>query len=64
MLRCLEAHPFIYFPSQKSQIVEFAEWMERNPGAGNPFKNARREEFRAHVNFSAAYTDIMLWKPR
>lgn len=62
VLHCLDGHPFVYFTSQKSQIVEFCKWIERNPRAGNPFKNAHREEFRAHVNYNAAYTDIMLFK--
>lgn len=33
------------------------------PFVGNPFKECRRVEFNARMNYNSAYTDIMLYKP-
>lgn len=62
VLNILVDHPYVYFTSNKSSIVELCEWMGHNPNVGNPFKNAQRREFRQHMNYSASYTDMMLFK--
>lgn len=62
VLNILVGHPYVYFTSNKSSIVELCEWMGHNPNVGNPFKNAQRREFRQHMNYSASYTDMMLFK--
>ena len=62
VLKVLRDRPFVYFTSNKSQIVELCEWLGKNRAAGNPFEGCGRSEFNAHMNFSAAYTDIMLYK--
>lgn len=61
VLTVLTRHRFIYFTSNKSEIIELCDWMGRHPDAGNPFRNCRRREFNAHMNYGAAYTDIMLY---
>jgi adenine-specific DNA methylase len=53
---------YVYFTSNKSSIVELCEWIDRNKATGNPFKEAQRLEFNARMNYSASYTDIMLYK--
>lgn len=35
--------------------------MGRNPTLGNPFEGCVRREFNATMNYSAKYTDIMLY---
>lgn len=53
---------FIYFTSNKSSILELCDWMGRNNTIGNPFAGCEKVEFNAHMNYSAHYTDIMLYK--
>ncbi len=62
VLTVLSGTNFIYFTSNKSSIVELCDWMGKHPDMGNPFKDARRIEFNARVNYGASYTDIMLYK--
>ena len=62
VLTVLAGHPFVYFTSNKSSIVELCEWMGRNKTLGNPFEGCARSEFNAHMNYSSGYTDIMLYK--
>lgn len=61
VLSVLPGHNFIYFTSEKSSITELCEWMGRNPSLGNPFERCQRREFNATMNYSARYTDIMLF---
>ena len=57
----LKGHAFVYFTSNKSSILELCDWMGRNPFLGNPFKECRKVEFSANVNYQAKYTDMMLY---
>ena len=61
VLSVLPGHNFIYFTSEKSCIVELCEWMGRHPSLGDPFARCQRREFNATMNYSARYTDIMLF---
>lgn len=61
VLAILQAHPFIYFTSNKSQILELCDWMGKHPGMGNPFQNAAIATFNARMNYNAFYTDMMLY---
>lgn len=62
VLNVLAGHPFVYFTSNKSSILELCEWLGRNRSLGNPFENAVKVEFNAHMNYNASYTDMMLFK--
>ena len=62
VLNVLQGHSFVYFTSNKSSIIELCDWMGRNRTLGNPFEQAVRVEFNAHMNYNASYTDIMLYK--
>lgn len=61
VLSVLPGHDFIYFTSGKSSITELCEWMGRNRTLGNPFDGCLRREFKASMNYSSSYTDIMLY---
>lgn len=61
VLSVLSGHNFVYFTSDKSCITELCEWMGRNPTLGDPFARCSRREFNASMNYSAKYTDIMLF---
>ena len=62
VLNVLRDKPFVYFTSNKSSIIELCEWIGNNKALGNPFKDCQKVEFNAHMNYSAQYTDIMLYK--
>lgn len=62
VLNVLRDKPFVYFTSNKSSIIELCEWIGNNKTLGNPFKDCQKVEFNAHMNYSAKYTDIMLYK--
>lgn len=62
VLNVLKDHPFVYFTSNKSSILELCEWIGRNQSVGNPFKECVRVEFNAHMNYNASYTDMMLYR--
>lgn len=62
VLNVLTGHSFVYFTSNKSSILELCEWLGLNRSIGNPFENAAKVEFNAHMNYNASYTDIMLFK--
>lgn len=62
VLNVLREKPFVYFTSNKSSIIELCEWIGNNKALGNPFKDCQKVEFNAHMNYSAHYTDIMLYK--
>ena len=62
VLNVLRDKPFVYFTSNKSSIIELCEWIGANKTLGNPFKDCRKVEFNTQMNYSAKYTDIMLYK--
>ena len=62
VLNVLVGHRFIYFTSDKSAIIELCDWMGKNKVVGNPFGECTKVEVDAHMNYSAKYTDIMLYK--
>ena len=62
VLKILEKHSFVYFTSNKSSILELCEWIGANKTIGNPFEGCTKKEFNAHMNYSAEYTDMMLYK--
>lgn len=61
VLTVLRGHPFVYFTSNKSSILELCEWMGKNRTLGNPFERCHKLEFNAHMNYNASYTDMMLY---
>lgn len=64
VLTILAGHQFVYFTSNKSSILELCDWLGKNQAVGNPFKNCKKVEFNATMNFNAHYTDMMLFTQR
>ena len=61
VLKVLKDNRYVYFTSNKSSIIELCDWLDKNKNLGNPFEKAIKKEFNAHMNYSAQYTDIMLY---
>jgi hypothetical protein len=54
---------YVYFISDKSQIVELCEWLEANGGkVRNIFKGASIKTAYSPTTGTSGYTDIMLYK--
>ena len=62
VLTILKGKSYVYFTSNKSNILELCQWIGRNHWIGNPFDGATRTEMHRTMNYNAAYTDIMLYK--
>ena len=54
---------FVYFTSNKSQIVELCEWLDNNEGKiRNIFTGASISTVKSPTSGKNSYTDIMLYK--
>lgn len=53
---------YIYFTSNKSQIVEVCAWLAKNTNFKNPFKGSFKLENPTRVNHNSSYLDIMIFK--
>ena len=62
VLTILHGKSYVYFTSNKSDILELCHWIGRNRWIGNPFDGATRTEMHRTLNYNSAYTDIMLYK--
>lgn len=64
VLHTLNGTNYFYFTSNKSNVVELCDWMERNGATSNPFHGAVKKELTTHMNYNSAYVDMMLYKRR
>lgn len=55
---------YIYFTSDKSNLLELCQWLGNNHWVGNPFHEAGQVDMYRTMNYSSAYTDIMLYKSK
>lgn len=62
VLQLLMSRDFIYFTSNKSQLLELCEWFGKSGLGHNFFDGARRIELPVRVNHSSEYIDIMMYK--
>lgn len=62
VLKVLQGKSYVYFTSNKSQIIELIDWFTRTQFDSNPFEGAECREFNVTINHSSKYTDIMLYK--
>lgn len=53
---------FIYFTSNKSQVIELCEWIKNNGKLGNPFDGVEKRLQQNQLNYQSSFTDIMLVK--
>ena len=62
VLHTLDGTKYFYFTSNKSNIVELCEWMNRNYQVCNPFEEAVMKKTETQITRNARYVDIMLYK--
>ena len=63
VLPALDGLNFIYFTSDKSQIIDLCEWLDSNGGkVRNIFKGASVKTVYSYATKTVGYTDIMLYK--
>lgn len=62
VLQLLMSRDFVYFTSNKSQLLEFCEWIGKSGIGRNLFEGARRIELPVRLNYSSEYIDIMIYK--
>lgn len=62
VLKLLVGTRYIYFTSNKSQIIELCEWIKENAAIGNPFEGVEVRKQQNKLNYQSAFTDIMLVK--
>lgn len=60
VLKLLVGTKYVYFTSNKSQIVELCEWINENSSIGNPFKGVEIRTQQNNLNYNSSFTDIML----
>lgn len=62
VLKILVGTRYIYFTSNKSQIIELCEWIRDNADIGNPFDGVEKRLQQNKLNYQGSFTDIMLVK--
>lgn len=62
VLTILRGRSYVYFTSDKSDIIELCRWIGTNHWIGDPFEGATRADMPRTLNYNAGYTDIMLYK--
>lgn len=62
VLKVLVGTKFIYFTSNKSQVIELCEWIKNNGKLGNPFDGVEKRLQQNQLNYQSSFTDIMLVK--
>lgn len=62
IIHYLQSSRYIYFTSNKSQIIELCAWMAKESNFKNPFKGAFMLKKTMHPNHKSKYLDIMIFK--
>lgn len=62
VLKCLEDTSYFYFTSNKSQIIELCDWMEKNGYCRNPFADSTTQSVSGTASHNARYEDIMIYR--
>lgn len=62
VLKVIVGTKFIFFTSNKSQVIELCEWIRNNAEIGNPFADIEKRLQENKQNYQCSFTDIMLVK--
>jgi len=58
----LSDNSYIFFTSNKSEIIELCQWIEDHKDFENPFIGADKSVFNARMNYNSTYLDMMLYR--
>lgn len=62
VLKLLDGTNYIYFTSEKSQVIELGAWLRDNPMLTDPFEGAELRTQNNVINYGSGFKDIMLVK--
>ncbi len=62
VLRLLRGTKYVYFTSDKSQIVELCDWLAEDMGELAPMFGAEVRKRTNHLNYQAKFNDMMITK--
>ena len=62
VLTVLDGTNYLYFTSNKSNIVELCEWIETRTLTGNPIHGSTTTTMDVQMNYNSRYTDMLLYK--
>lgn len=62
VMLCLYENSYVYFTSNKSNIIELCEWIETRTGGKNPFSGAVTQTMNVSPTYNTTYTDMMIYK--
>ncbi len=62
VLKLLNGTNYIYFTSEKSQVIELCEWLRSNPMLADPFEGTEIRTQNNKINYGSGFKDIMLIK--
>lgn len=62
IIHYLQSSRYIYFTSNKSQIIELCAWMAKETDFKNPFVGAYMVRKERNLNHNSSYLDIMIFK--
>lgn len=62
VLNVLTGSNYVFFTSNKSNLIELCEWFEDNRDFRNPFKGSVLQTQKVTLNKTSGYTDMMLYK--
>ena len=55
---------YVYFTSNKSNIIELCDWLEHNYSVINPLHGSKRMQQCSYMNYNSQYIDIMLYSSK
>lgn len=61
VLLVLDCPRYLFFTSDKSQLIELVDWMTKHPMTTSPFCGKEQMEITSSVNFNSKYKDIMIY---
>ncbi len=62
VLQVLDNRPYVYFTSNKSNIIELCDWIGSKTSIANPFTGATTKTVNVTMNYSSTYTNMILYK--
>lgn len=62
VLNVVDGHNYVYFTSNKSQVIELCDWLGKRKTVANPFNGAVTKTVTTAINYNSNYTDVMVYK--